>query len=514
MKKRELEKIIDEAFERHHESEAEVKLTPALLREMIEEVLVEAPAKKKKGCSFPSNIKIGNIAEGIFAAAQAAKIWNPRKVITEKDVWGIVDKLKKQPARGAGTVGRWETEFQPWQGKKNKLIVNVEIQSEPEYNVLTRTGKLPGSNDDASIKRCFAVHVQNSLDEVNGESFTKFALRLYGIPKKLMQEKEATAPSREKPLGSGGHRIEVSGVGMSEAGDITADVQVIVDGIPLRMLSPSLKAASEQVDQWSGRTFEDQKVWYQKVMGIDIPGNEDDYKRLMLKALEDVQDPSALSSEPAQTQAANIRKIGLDLIDEAAGVIMKRVAPLIQQKLADDSVGYITGVLTKAITKLDNVINGFPIIIDVQKGMKLDTSKLAKALEHYTVTATLEIEEGKRNRMEFYAIPNPDAPRRFNKQGDEIKLEKLHLFNIRSVPKTTSRKKKGKKTGMLGLRPNNYFDIKGGLKELIGRTDKPYTYDKEEEEELVGKLGRREQPPRAQQDPRKDGDPLPLPEQK
>jgi len=42
MKKRELEKIIDEAFERHHESEAEAKLTPTLFREMVEQAVSES----------------------------------------------------------------------------------------------------------------------------------------------------------------------------------------------------------------------------------------------------------------------------------------------------------------------------------------------------------------------------------------------------------------------------------------------------------------------------------------
>jgi len=50
MKKRDLDKIIDEAFERQQKAEVEVKLTPAFLGEMIEEAVEQVMGEQKSQC--------------------------------------------------------------------------------------------------------------------------------------------------------------------------------------------------------------------------------------------------------------------------------------------------------------------------------------------------------------------------------------------------------------------------------------------------------------------------------
>ena len=106
MKKRDLDKIIDEAFER--QQVAEVKLTPAFLREMIEQVM-DQPLPKK---IINEKLNEGDVVEGIFAIAVALNL--------------AYDKVDPS------AVEEWRKKIEPALYRKERQVMTIADLSDVE----------------------------------------------------------------------------------------------------------------------------------------------------------------------------------------------------------------------------------------------------------------------------------------------------------------------------------------------------------------------------------------------
>lgn len=446
-----------------------MKLTDEMLKRVIDEVIL---AEKK--CKFPKGVKLGNVAEGIFAAAYAAKILEPTKPVTRDAVWTIVSQLKEAPLKGKSAKGVWETTYKPFRGEDNILKVAIEIQSQGEYDVLV----------DPAMRECLSDAADNSITYVNSQDWSKFALRLNGYPKKLRERKEDLVfkgvGTREKPLGEGGHVIEVSGEGVTGAGDVTADIILKVDGQPVNPLSPSLKADNKQVAQWSGDSFESQRKFFKELFGIDIPGSSEKLYKLLMNSpeLEPFLDPQLGTGEDDKASRQATKDLGLNTIDLASSIIMKKALPLIQKRLESEGSAFMKDMIKSAITKSKTA--EFPAIVDLGHLSVKNVNKL-DALDNYTLSMDPR-GSGTRFQVNFYAHPK-----------DKDAGSKILIMSMRSAPKSESQKAGGQKTGKRKFRPNNYVQVEKGLEQVIGvGVKKQHQYDTSKEDELLGRTTQKE----------------------
>ena len=388
-------------------------------------VLRESVLCEATKCKFPKGVKEGNIAEGIFVAANAAKVVSPTKKIQVEDVWKMVKRFK--PVKeGKGASGEFTVEF--GQDPQHTLRAYIEIQSQREYDIL-----IDSAESASEFHNCYPKTMQNALNEVNSRDFYEFVIN-----------------SRAD---NSSHYYEVLGEGVSGAGDLAADVVVKVDAIDIKLFSPSLKSKSPgQIQQWSGKSFEAHKKGYKKWFEVDLPGK---YRDLYDELLNDPRLQDYLETNPTKiggpvddTEEHRLRtaieKIGFRFLKRITRLVMVEGAKLIRDKIESEGGEYLARVIKRAIAgkNTDDSLT----LINLHKGVKISDKSIDKLKEQ----ADFKVKTKKGEDQSIIEVYMKDP------ESQEFK----NFLSIRTKPTSESRKVKKKAAGQRFFRPNNYLELK------------------------------------------------------
>jgi hypothetical protein len=392
-------------------------------KESVEYVFNKLTENKK--CNFPKGVKEGNIAEGLFVAANAAKVVSPTKKITEEDVWKMVKRFQSTK-KGKGAAGEFSVSFE--QDPQHTLRVYVEIQSKQEYDIFINS-----ADKSSEFHNCYPKTMQSALNEVNSREFYEFIIN-----------------SR---LDNKSHSYEVLGEGVSGAGAGAADVIVKVDNVDIKDFSPSLKSRSPgQIQQWSGKSFAAHKEAYKKWFDIDLPGK---YRDLYDAFLQDPRLKNYLETNPKkfggpaddaeeQKKRSDAEKAGFRWLKKITRLVMVEAAQLIRDKIKNEGGEYLSTVVKDAIEgrKTDNSAP----LINLDKGLKISDKSIDKLKDQSDFKVAIKVGEDQ-SIIEVY-MRDPESKNFEN------------FLSIRTKPTSESKKVSKKATGFRFFRPNNYLELK------------------------------------------------------
>jgi len=278
MKKRDLDKIIDEAFER--QQKAETKFTPAFLCEMIEQVIGEQEPK-------PARVRNrGDVAEGLLATAISARFRKGDNIVTKADVEAELLNLEANGNEVLSTT------------KKRGKEITYEISREDGTRDTIRLAVLLARvNFDDLMDLTKRAHVDDLLDSV-----VAYANSANLISKSL-----------EFALDGESTKVDIVADGVSDQKGTKVDVRIFNNGKEIPLGKISLKAGStKQLGQvgkgWakaSAKSSRGIKDLFTSLFGVDIG---DDLKETYEDALLSL-DRTAMGEAIAQVYETAYNKI-------------------------------------------------------------------------------------------------------------------------------------------------------------------------------------------------------------